>query len=391
MDRSDLAPGPTVPGSPDAAAPTSTDGAWHGPLGRLALRSAQTLLVLGLVACVVLGLVQIKLIVIPVIIAVIVAAAVSPVVGALRRRGVPHALAAWAALLTGLGAIALIIWLVVRGFRREWSDLVTAASSGLDRLQDLLADGVLGISADQLARAREAVVGALSSDSVSSGALAGATVAAEVVAGTFFGLVVLFFLLKDGPLIWAFLLRPFPEASRARANRIGDRSVVVLGGYVRGTSVIALVEAVIIGVALGVLGVPLALPLATIVFLGAFVPLVGATVAGTLAALVALVANGTGSALLVIAVVIAVNQLENHLLAPVVLARAVRLHALAVLLALTTGTILAGIVGAVLAVPLAAVAWTAVREWNSTPEEPVTGPAAVGDAPAPVGPEGPGR
>lgn len=359
---------------------TAGSGLWHDTLGRLAVRCAQLLLVLALVSTVVLGLIRVKLIVIPVLIAVIIAAAVSPVVGWLRRRGAPNALAAAAAMVTGIGALSLVIWLVVRGFRREWPELVAAASSGLDRLQDFLASGPLGITAEQIAQWREAALDALSSDTVSSGAVAGATVAAEVVVGTFFGLVVLFFLLKDGPLIWSFLIRPLPPASQVRAARIGEHSVQTLGGYVRGTATIAIVEAVAIGTVLAIMGVPLALPLATIVFLGAFVPLIGATLAGTLGALVALVANGPGSALAVVGVVVAVNQLENHLLAPVVLARAVRLHALAVLLALTAGTILAGIVGAVLAVPLAAVAWTAVKAWKA--------PEAAADDGAPPEVEG---
>lgn len=374
----------------DAEAHRRRPPTWADPLGRAAVRSAQVLLVLGLVACVVAGLIRVKLIVIPLVIAVIVAAAVSPVVGALRRRGWPHALAAWTAMLTGLTAIGIVIWLVVRGFRREWPELASSAGSGLERIEELLSSGGLGLTAEQLARAREAVVGAFSSDTVSSGAIAGATIAAEVVAGTFFGLVVLFFLLKDGPLIWRFLLRPLSAASRTRALRIGDRAVGVLGGYVRGTATVALVDSLAIGVALGILGVPLAIPLATIVFLGAFIPLVGATVAGTLAALVALVANGPVTALVVIAVVIGVNQLEGHLLAPIVLARAVRLHALAVLLALTAGTILAGIVGAILAVPIAAVAWTVVRDWDepATPDdEPpdgrLLGDGLLGDGPPP--------
>jgi predicted PurR-regulated permease PerM len=322
------------------------------------------LLVLALVSALVLGLVQLKLVVTPVLITVIIAAAVSPVVRSLRRRGFPSALAAWIALVTGIGTLSLIIWLVVRGFRREWDELRATAEDGFIELQRYLTGGPLGITEEQIEQARQAAADFLTSATVSSGALAGAAVAAEVVAGIFLGLVVLFFLLKDGQKIWDFLVRPLPEHSHERAHRIGARAVDVLGGYVRGTAIVALVDAVVIGVALGILGVPLALPLATIVFLGAFIPLVGATLAGIVAALVALVANGPGTMLIVVAVVIAVNQLEGDLLAPIVLGRAVRLHALAILLALTAGTILSGIIGALLAVPLTAVAWTVIREWR---------------------------
>ncbi len=341
---------------------------WTDSLGRVAVRSAQLLVILLVVSTFVFGMSRLKLVVTPVLITIIVAAAVSPVVGILRRRGVPDALAAWAAMLTGLGTISAVVWLVVRGFRREWDDLVAASGEGFNELQRYLTNGPFEISEEQIEQARQAAVDFLTSATVSSGAIAGAAVAAEIVAGIFLGLVVLFFLLKDGQRIWDFLVSPLPAETHERAHRIGNRAVEVLGGYVRGTAIVAMVDAVVIGVALAILGVPLALPLATIVFLGAFVPLIGATLAGTIAALVALVANGPGTALVVVVVVIAVNQLEGDLLAPVVLGRAVRLHALAILLALTAGTILAGIVGALLAVPLTAVAWTVVREWQGPVE-----------------------
>ena len=344
-------------------------GLWADGFGRVATRCAQILLVLAFIAVLVVVMAELKLVVTPVLITVIIAAAVSPVVGVLRRRGFPDALAAWLALLTGIGALSAIGWLVVRGFQAEWDELVGAASDGLNELQRYLATGPFGVTEAQIESARQAAVDFLTSSTVSSGAIAGAAVAAEIVAGIILGLVILFFLLKDGQRIWSFLVSPLPADTHERAYRIGNRAVEVLGGYVRGTAIVALVDAVVIGVALALLGVPLALPLATIVFLGAFIPLLGATLAGTVAALVALVANGPATALVVVIVVIAVNQLEGDLLAPVVLGRAVRLHALAILLALTAGTIVSGIIGAFLAVPLTAVGWTVIREWRGPVEE----------------------
>jgi predicted PurR-regulated permease PerM len=276
---------------------------------------------------------------------------------------VPKGLAAGLALLVGLGALAGLVTLVVDGIRDEWDDLSSSALEGLAELQRTVTD-LLPIDTSQLERAQQAAVDALTSASARSQALGGAAVAAEVVTGAFLMIVILFFLLKDGPSIWRFLLRPVPEEQRSRAQRIGDRSLEVLGGYVRGTTVIALVDAIVIGVALALLGVPLALPLAVVVFLGAYVPLAGATIAGALAALVALVTNGPVTALIVVAVVIVVNQVEGDVLAPVVLGKALALHPLAVLLALTAGVILAGIIGAVLAVPLVAVLWTVVTSWD---------------------------
>jgi predicted PurR-regulated permease PerM len=355
--------------------PVASRSLWTDLLGRTAIRSGQILLILVLSACLVLALTQLKLVVVPVLIAIVVAAAVSPVVRFLRGRGWPPALATWTAILGGIAVLSTVLWLVGRGIRNGWRELADSAEQGLDELQDFLADGPLGVTQQQVTAAREALSELLASDRVQSGAVAGATAAAEALAGLFLGAVVLFFLLKDGRTIFEFFISPLDGRHQARARRIGDQSVTVLGGYVRGTAVVALVDAVVIGLALVILRVPLALPLATIVFLGAFIPLIGATVAGILAALVALVANGPVSALIVVGVVIAVNQLEGDLLAPVVIGKALSLHPLAILLALTAGTILAGIIGALLAVPIAAVGWAAIKEWNvPEPEDRPTDP-----------------
>jgi predicted PurR-regulated permease PerM len=177
-------------------------------------------------------------------------------------------------------------------------------------------------------------------------------------------IVVLFFFLKDGPRIWGFLLRPFEGESLSRARRVGDKAVATLGSYVRGTAAVAAVDAIGIGIGLAILQVPLAVPLAVLTFVLAFIPLVGATVAGILAALVALVANGPLSALLVVGVVVLVNQLEGNFLQPVLMGRALKLHSLVILLALTIGTVVSGILGAILAVPIAAVAWGIVQVWD---------------------------
>ncbi|GAB2681541.1 AI-2E family transporter [Thalassiella azotivora] len=320
------------------------------------------LLVLLLAAVVVWALTRLRLVVIPLLIAILLAAAISPLVAWLTRRGLPRMLATWLSLLLGIGSLVGVGWVVVAAVRDEWGELSRSASEGLEELEEFVT-GTFPVDAQQISQAREQLVEIAQGEQVRSGAIAGATAAVEVVAGLFLGAVVLFFLLKDGPRIWDFLLRPLSGYRLHRTRLVGERSVDVLGGYVRGTAIVAFVDAVIIGVALALLGVPLALPLALVVFVGAFIPLVGATVAGALAALVALVANGPVVALVVVGVIIAVNQIEGDVLAPVVLGRALSLHPLVILLALTAGTILAGIIGALLSVPIAAVAWTAVSTW----------------------------
>lgn len=341
---------------------------WADSLGRVGIRSAQVLLILAVAVVSVYALMQIKLLVIPVLIALILAAAIGPFVNMLRRRGIPGAAAtgiAFVALLVLLAGVSTVIYFSVRS---QWTELAQQASSGLDELENFLRTGPVPIDQEQLDQAREGIIQFATSSQVRSGAITGLSVVTEFITGTILMVVILFFFLKDGAKIWNFFLRPFKGEREAKLRRVGSRTLEVLGGYVRGTAIVALVDAVAIGAALLILQVPLAFPLAIIVFMTAFIPLVGATVAGILAALVALVANGPVVALIVVAVVVAVNQLEGDFLQPVVMGKSLQLHALVILMALTAGTILAGIVGAVLAVPLAAVAWAIIQVW--TAEDP---------------------
>jgi predicted PurR-regulated permease PerM len=354
------APAPTPP---DPA--TTLPGLLTDRIGKLALRSAQALVIVALAAAIVFALIQLKLVVIPVLIAIIIASAAAPVLGWMRARGLPAIAAAWIALLGGIVVIGGLVTLIVFAVRDQWDELATSATEGVDQLQDFLTTGPLPINEKQIEDARVAVTDFLTSAQFGSGALAGVTVAGELITGAILAVVTLFFFMKDGDRIWAFFLTPLSPARRARGQRIGDTSVRVLGGYVRGTAIIALVDALGIGIGLVILGVPLALPLAVIVFVGAFIPIVGATAAGILAALVALVTNGWVIALIVVGIVVLVNQLEGNFLQPVVMAQSLSLHPLVILVALTAGTILGGITGAVLAVPIAAVGWSIIKVWSA--------------------------
>ena len=347
------------PTTPPVPRTTLTDN-----LGWLGLRSGQILLVIALAAVLIYGLVQLKLVVIPVLLAIILAAALSPIVNVLRRRGMAAILATWITLLAVIGILGGIITLIVVAVQDQFDELAIAATDGIDKLVGFVMQGPIPINEDQITSVRDAVVGFVTSSQFGSGALAGATAVVEVVTSAVLLIVILFFFLKDGDKIWAFFLKPFRGERLARGRRIGTTSVGVLGGYVRGTAIIAFVDALFIGIGLAILQVPLALPLAVIVFLGAFIPLIGATAAGILAALVALVAVSPLIALIVIIIVVAVNQLEGNFLQPVVMAQSLNLHPLVILVALTGGTIVGGIVGAVVAVPIAAVAWAIAKVWN---------------------------
>jgi predicted PurR-regulated permease PerM len=346
-------------------------------IGWLGLRSGQILLAIILAAVAVFALIQLKLVVIPVLLALIVAAAAAPVLRFLRKRGFSAMMAAWTALLGGLVVFGGIVTMIVFAVQNQFGELATSATDGLDQLQDFLLQGPLPIDQGMIDDARQAVVDFATSSQFGSGAIAGVSVAGELITGAALGVVILFFFLKDGDQIWNFFLSPLHGERLARGQRIGTTSVRVLGGYVRGTATIAAVDATAIGVGLLILQVPLALPLAVLVFIGSFIPLVGATATGILAALVALVANGWVVALIVLAIVIAVNQLEGNFLQPVVMAQSLKLHPLVILVALTAGTILGGIVGAILSVPIAAVVWAIAKVWNA-PADLVVRPTQTG-------------
>jgi predicted PurR-regulated permease PerM len=199
--------------------------------------------------------------------------------------------------------------------------------------------------------------------------LSTAATVGEVFAGIALALFALIFFLYDGPRIWRFLLRLAPRARRERVDAAGLRAFASLVGYVRATVLVAFVDAIGIGLGLFVVGVPLAVPLAALVFLGAFLPIVGAVLTGGIAVLIALVANGPVPALVVLGVVLGVMQLESHVLQPLLLGRAVSLHPLAVVLAVAAGVVISGITGALLAVPLLAVLNTAVRSFSAPTEQ----------------------
>ena len=343
---------------------TSLREMWTDRLGALSTRSLQILLVITLTALIVFAMVQLRIAVIPLLLAVIIAAAFSPVIRWMRVRGLPALAAAWITLLGSVLILGGIVTAIVFAVRSQWAELWEQAQTGFDQLVEWVQGLPLPLDTIDFDELRDQAIDFVTSAQFGSGALSGAVAVGEFVTGFLLFLVILFFFLKDGDKIWAFFLQPLKAKQQARGQRVGRTAVSTLGGYIRGTSIIALVDAVGIGIALWILGVPLALPLAVIVFVAAFIPIVGATVAGALAALVALVAVSPFVALVVVIVVIAVNQLEGNLLQPVVMAQSLKLHPLVILLALSAGTILGGIVGAVLSVPIAATAWAIVKTWD---------------------------
>jgi predicted PurR-regulated permease PerM len=352
---------------------------------RIAAAWAWRLLVLGLLGLAVIWIVgRLRIVLVPLAIALLLSALLAPAVGWLLRARFPRSLATGVVLVAGLAAVAGTLTLVVNQFINGVPDLTKEASEGIRRIQDWLRDGPLHLSDRQLNQAIAAGQQWVddNTETLTSGAVSTAATLFEVLTGTLLVLFATFFFLRDGARIWRFLVRIFPSGARAPLAYAGEAAWGTLAAYVRATVLVAFIDAVGIGLALVILRVPLAFPLAALVFLGAFIPIIGATLSGTVAVLVALVGNGPVTALLLLAAVIAVQQLEGHVLQPLIMGRAVAIHPLAVIVAITAGVVLAGIIGALVAVPIVAVLNTGVRRLIGHRREPPPQAVVVSADPA---------
>ncbi|QLD11362.1 AI-2E family transporter [Microbacterium oleivorans] len=337
---------------------------WADGFGRLAIRAVQVIILVIIAIGIVYVLRQVSVVAIPLILALIFACAFAPAMNAMRRRGVPSLVATILTLLTIVVLLTGLSWLIVWAVRDQWDDLYSQAERGFQQLIAWAQTLPFSIDQDQIDEWLDALGDFVTSAQFGSGAIAGVSAVATFITGAVLLVVILFFFLKDGPRMWEFLLRPFRGSNEDRARRVGDKTVVVLGSYIRGTAAVAAVDAIGIYIFLLILHVPLAIPLAVLVFLLAFIPIVGATLAGILAALVALVANGPVNALFVVGAVVLVNQLEGNFLQPVLMGRTMKLHSFVVLVALAAGTAIGGILGTLLAVPITAVVWGIIQVWD---------------------------
>ena len=296
-----------------------------------------------------------SVVLVPVIIGLLLAAVASPLVDALVARRVPRGPATALVVVTGLVVLVALITLVAQQFSSGFTDLRDSFDSSLGKLEKYLAD--LGLSRRQVGdafdRVREAV-GAGQGD-VGGRVLSVTTTAGHVLAGLFITLFATIFFTYDGRSIWAWVVGLFPRTARERVHGSGERAWTVLTSYVRATVVIAAVDALGIVLVAAILQLPLLVPIGVLVFIGAFVPVVGATISGIAAVAVALVSDGPVAALVMLGGVIAVQQLEGHVLQPFLMGRVVRVHPLAVVVVIAIGGLVAGVFGALIAVPLAAI------------------------------------
>jgi predicted PurR-regulated permease PerM len=358
---------------------------------RVAAAWTWRLLLLALAGFAVLWLVgKLQVVVVPLLIATLLAALLSPLVARLRQAKVPRSLATTIVMITGLAAVGGTLYLVITQFINGAPALAEKATGGLSRVQAWTRNGPLHLTQEQLDNLSKQFTDWFTNhrDTLTTGALSTAGTLFEILAGLFLVLFSTFFFLRDGRRISRFLISLLPGNARAPMIGAADNAWVTLVSYVRATVLVAFIDALGIGIAIAILRVPLALPLVALIFLGAFIPIVGATVSGAVAVLVALVAQGPVVALILLAAVIAVQQLEGHVLQPLIMGRAVAIHPLAVILAIAAGVVLAGIPGALVAVPIVAVLNTAIRHLAAVRREEITGIPAP-DPPEPTGPPEP--
>jgi predicted PurR-regulated permease PerM len=331
---------------------------------RIAASWSWRLLVVGLLGWVLLRFIgTISIVVVPLSIALLLSALLAPAVGWMRHLRLPPSLATFVVLICGLAAVAGTLTLVINQFIDGAAQLADNASEGVRQIQNWAQTGPLHLSNAQVNQAIDTAQNWINSNTSSLTATGVATAATlfEVLTGALLVLFSTFFFLRDGRKIWRFIVRLFPVNARWSLADAGDASWATLGAYVRATVLVAFIDAVGIGLFLVIFRVPFPFPLAALVFLGAFIPIVGASVSGAVAVLVALVDKGWVIALVILGAVIMVQQLEGHVLQPLIMGRAVAIHPLVVIIGIASGVVLAGIIGALVAVPLIAVLNTGVR------------------------------
>jgi len=342
-------------------------GAWAWRVGVIIVVGGMLIWLLG----------HVTILIIPVMVAALLAALLLPVVKLLGKTGLPRGLSV---AIAELGLIAVVLgglFLVGRQMVSGITELSKEAVSGVIQVQDWLMTGPLGLSSDQISTYLQEGLTALQNNgnTIVSSALGIGSGFGHFSAGLLLTMFILIFFLLEGERIWAFMVRLLPRSSRPAVDGAGRRGWLSLGNYVRVQILVAAVDAVGIGVGAAIIHVPLALPLGVLVFIGSFIPVVGALVTGAVAVLLALVANGWVNALIMLGIVLLVQQLESHLLQPFIMGRAVSLHPVAVILAVAAGSSVAGILGALFAVPVLAVAnsfirYIAERRWEHDPALP---------------------
>jgi predicted PurR-regulated permease PerM len=310
--------------------------------------------------------VELRLVVLPFIAALLLTALLQPLTSRMKRSGMSPMLATWCTFLLAIVVIAGAIFLFADRVSADYTTLVAEVTRTAREVQHSLAGPPFHLNARRLQTYTDNLVNYLSQHKaqIAGTVLAGGKYALELLTGLILMLFISFFLLKDGAKIWSWLIKGLRSEPQRRVDLAGQTAWRTLVAYVRGTTLVAAIHALFIGLALWLLGIPLLVPFIVLVFLASYVPLLGILVVGALAILVALATKGWVAAVILLAVLLLENQIESHLLQPLVVGRLVRLHPLSIILVLAVGGIVAGIPGAIVAVPFTAVityAWPVLR------------------------------
>jgi len=333
------------------------------------------LLLIGLLIYVVFRVASaLALVVLPCIAALLLTALLQPLTARLRRAGMPSLAATWGTVLAAVAVLAGLGILAASRVSAEYPRLQKEVKHTAHEVQNSLAGSPLHLSSARISEYYEQFTHFFSQHQslIAGTVLTGGRIVLELLTGLVLMIFITFFLLKDGDRIWAWLIKGLPPEARRRAGNAGPAAWTALVNYIRGTTAVAAIHAVFIGLALWILGVPLLVPLIILVFLAAYIPLVGILVAGAAAILVTLGTKGWIAAVILLGVFILENQIEGHLLQPLVVGRIVRLHPLAIILVLAVGGVIAGIAGAIVAVPAAAAishAWPYLRGESPKPPD----------------------
>ena len=317
-----------------------------------------------------------NLIVVPVAVGVLLSVLLAPVVRVLTiRLRFPKPLSVTIAVLGLIAFVSLLVTLSGRSIVQGVADLSSKAVEGFEQTLTWLSDGPLGIDSERYAHLVDDLAGAAEENmgTLLSGAVSVTTTVGQVLAGTVIALFCAFFFLLDGRRIWSWFVGLLPRNARQQVHQAGRRGVVSLAAYTRTQILVAFVDGAGIGIGAAILGLPLAFPLGVLVFVGSFIPFVGAIATGAIAVLVALVVKGWVTALIMLGVVLLVQQIEGNVLQPFLMGHAVSMHPVAVLLVVTAGTMAAGIVGALFAVPIAAVLNTVILYFHGHDKFPDLG------------------
>ncbi len=315
------------------------------------------------------------IVVVPCIAALLLTALLQPLTARLRRAGLHPLAATWATLAIAAAVLGGIGLLITNRVSADYPTMVAEAKHTTTQVETLLSGSPFHLKSGEVKKLLNDIPSYISKHKslVEGTVVTGGKIAAEFFGGLVLMIFVTFFLIKDGERIWNWLLGAMRTETARRVDRAGHASWLAVVYYMRGTVAVAAIHAVVVGLALWIMGVPLVIPLAVLVFLAAFVPLVGLLVAGTLAILVTLATKGWVDAVILLVVLIIEDQLEAHLFQPQVVGRVIRLHPLAVILSLAVGGVLAGIPGAVVAIPVVAVITRALpelRRGDPDPDDP---------------------